>query len=117
MNGSGSERYAQSYRLEPIGNVSAAGMWRKTSKRQSGRPASSTSTRVDGILGQAIGQDATGGAAADDDDVVSVLGHRAMLPAGTGPGFGQPRRKWSCSSIVPWSSIERTRNDVGWLMP
>ena len=36
---------------------------------------------------------------------------RAALPART--GTAQPCRKWSWNSMIPWSSIERTRNDVG----
>src|SRR5687767_8338987 len=47
MYGSGSDSYFQSYRRLPIGNASAAGMWMKTSHRESFRPASSTRTRFD----------------------------------------------------------------------
>src|SRR4051812_19611644 len=48
MNGSGSLRYRQSENGLPMGKAGPAGMCRNTSNRQSGRPASSTRTRVPG---------------------------------------------------------------------
>ena len=70
MNGSGSDSYFQSYRLFPIGNASAAGMWTKRSQRLSFRPASRTSTVVRRIGAEPVRERAAGRAAADDHEVV-----------------------------------------------